>query len=391
MINDIITKQKCTGCSVCSAVCPTSCITMEVDKLGYLFPNTEASNCTECKKCIKVCPSLDETLLSVPKPRQIAIAAISKDNERWKESTSGGGFTAICETFGDDETIVYGAKFDGLKVIHDYVEGVGSISAFRRSKYVHSYVRPELYSEIKNFVESGRKVIFSGVSCQVAAVKKRLGKEYQNLLCIDIICMGSGSPTVFQSYIDELSALNKSKIKSYSFRNKRERLGRMEEYNVEVLYENNRKSSQRADLYNTSYLSALHTMEVCSNCKYQNKNRIGDITLADFKNRVMTFPDDKDIRTLSAIVFNTEKGQQLLAKLQEKMFCRDVDLSVIEKNVIPFGRNIKENTNRIKFINELGSKNVITLMKKYNNKRSFVMKIWGLLPEKLRYKIKTLK
>lgn len=47
----------------------------------------------------------------------------------------------------------------------------------------------------------GRNVLFSGTSCQVAGLRKYLGKDYDNLFCLDIVCHGVPSPQVWTEYL----------------------------------------------------------------------------------------------------------------------------------------------------------------------------------------------
>lgn len=46
----------CSGCGVCSAVCPTSALTMSWATNGVLRPSVDENSCTSCNFCLKVCP-----------------------------------------------------------------------------------------------------------------------------------------------------------------------------------------------------------------------------------------------------------------------------------------------------------------------------------------------
>lgn len=54
--------------------------------------------------------------------------------------------------------------------------------------------------------EKGRKVLFSGVSCQIAGLHRFLRKEYENLLTVDVICHGVPSPLVWRKYVEAIQA-----------------------------------------------------------------------------------------------------------------------------------------------------------------------------------------
>ena len=186
-------KSNCTGCAACYSVCPTHCISMDADEEGFLYPNASDA-CVHCGLCETVCPAI------LPKANnnyvQKAVAAVSKDYEIWKRSSSGGAFSEICRQWADDDTLIVGAAWDGLKVHHIGVYGFENIAPLCKSKYISSAIE-DSFIEIRNELRGGRKTIFCGCPCQVAGLKAFLGKDYNNLLTIDLICHGQGSPIVF--------------------------------------------------------------------------------------------------------------------------------------------------------------------------------------------------
>lgn len=55
----ISVRDKCTGCSVCSYVCPTKAIVMQRDNEGFQYPIIEESKCIKCSKCLHFCHTLE--------------------------------------------------------------------------------------------------------------------------------------------------------------------------------------------------------------------------------------------------------------------------------------------------------------------------------------------
>lgn len=49
-------KKDCMGCHACVSICPKSCVLMETDQEGFLYPVVNYNLCIKCKKCINVCP-----------------------------------------------------------------------------------------------------------------------------------------------------------------------------------------------------------------------------------------------------------------------------------------------------------------------------------------------
>ena len=173
-MKNVIDKKLCTGCTACYAACPNGGIKMIADKEGLLYPAI-TDTCISCDKCLKVCPRINKKA-SASNFNKRAYAATSKNSKIWRRSSSGGAFSEICKAFGDENTIVCGAAWDGLKVHHICVEGVENIMPLCKSKYVASSLE-NVFIEIKNHLGNDRKVIFCGTPCQVAGLKGFLNQN----------------------------------------------------------------------------------------------------------------------------------------------------------------------------------------------------------------------
>jgi len=54
--NNITNNSLCSGCGICSAVCPKDCIKTEENDIGELRPVVNENLCVDCGKCKTVCP-----------------------------------------------------------------------------------------------------------------------------------------------------------------------------------------------------------------------------------------------------------------------------------------------------------------------------------------------
>ena len=341
-------KKDCTGCTACMAVCPVNCISMKPDEQGFLYPEADLDACINCGQCEARCPMrhpgyvdpecgeckakdrFDGSLNTI----QHAAAAITKDNETWKLSASGGAFSEICRAVNrllcekKADVWVYGAAFEGLEVKH-CGKKIPEIQDFRKSKYVQSDMQ-NCFREIKELLGKEEKVIFSGTPCQVAGLRAYLGKAYENLFCIDLICHGVGSPAVFKRYLEE--AGRGDKVQRYTFRAKVKKYGNYHRYVSKIERESGKTEHVCMDNYHRLFLNQLCLRKSCGeNCPYRDVHRQGDVTIADFNNFSRLFPDICDDRGYSTIVINTAKGERLFEQLFEFMEIFPANVEDIKK------------------------------------------------------------
>lgn len=99
-----------------------------------------------------------------------------------------------------DGGYVCGAVFDDkFHVKHILSDAKEDILRMMGSKYAQSDVG-YCYREVKDVLEKGRKVLFSGCPCQVAGLRTFLGKEYPNLVLVELICHGFQRPYAANVY-----------------------------------------------------------------------------------------------------------------------------------------------------------------------------------------------
>ena len=113
-----------------------------------------------------------------------------KNSDIVSKSRSGGMFTAISDYVLSHNGVVYGCILDdNFNAIHVRATFSSSRGLMRGSKYVQSDLG-NCFSNIKEDLENGTYVLFSGTSCQVAGLKAFLIKQYTNLFCVDVVCHG---------------------------------------------------------------------------------------------------------------------------------------------------------------------------------------------------------
>lgn len=387
-----INNKVCTGCSACIAICPTRAISFIRNIEGFNTPIIDKVKCINCGKCKSVCCLEKNKIQGVTEGKQEANAAITLDNKLWKESSSGGAFSEICKAVNElakienNQVIFCGAVLEDKNVFHKCVEKLEEIDVFKKSKYVQSDLK-ECFLEIKKNLESEKYVVFSGVPCQIYGLRSFLGKKYERLFCIDLICHGVGSPEIFEQCLKNEEIKEKKKIKKYQFRYKDVKLGNIERYTSYYLFEDGTEKKIKYDNYNKLFLNQVCLRSSCGeNCKFRNIDRQGDITIADFNNKIKVFPEISDYRNYSTVVFNNIQGKKLKKTLEKNMKMYKCNVAKICMYNPLFYRTTNGNLNRDKFFKEYreGEK-IEKLVKKYGLKRSFGIDI---LFQYIPYKIK---
>lgn len=384
-------NNKCTGCQACKEICPKKGITMVEDKEGFLYPQKN-NNCVECELCKKVCPLNNE----IPKLNiiQEVYAGIYKDNQILNKSSSGGAFTAICNSFCDDNYVIFGAKFDkDFNVVHGYIKDIKEIDIFRKSKYVQSDVKNS-YTRAEQFLKSGKKVLFSGTPCQIAGLRSFLrNKAYENLLCVDVVCHGVPSAKVWGKYIKFVQEKYNSKIKSINFREKTYNNNKWNSKNIQIILENNKKILENniKNDYLRGYHNRLFYRLSCKECKFANPNRISDITIGDCWG-IDKVNNKLDVhRGVSLIVVNSKKGKDILNNLSNYMYLNKLDLNFAIQENETFRQPTKFHKNRDKFYKNIEKFNFSKLIKKYtkeNYKIIIKRKLAKIIPTKIKNYIK---
>lgn len=179
---------------------------MQPNEEGFLHPIIDYELCVECRVCEKVCPGLivrdnkNPHNDVVSQPRTFIIQ--HKDDAIRYQSTSGGAFTAIAEEVIRTGGVVFGAVMtEGMKVRHIFVDTLDGLALFRNSKYVQSEIG-ENYKLARSILNTDRRVCFSGTPCQIKGLKSYLGKEYDNLITVDVVCKSVPSPLIFSKYVE---------------------------------------------------------------------------------------------------------------------------------------------------------------------------------------------
>ena len=131
------------------------------------------------------------------------------------------------------------------------------------------------------------------------------------------------------------------------------------------------------------------------NCIYRTKNRLGDITIGDFKGLTKIFPNLIGCKkNYSTIVVNTKKGEKIIELLNINMQILECSIQDIEKYNPLFSRHTYFSEKRDDFF-EAYKKNRLEAIKSYtvpaNIYRRGVKYLFDILPVKLRKELHNIK
>lgn len=359
-------KEDCCGCWACENICPKHCIAMEKDTEGFLYPIVDTKLCIECGLCQKVCP-IKNTAKENCIHSQTGFLVQNKDEEIRKESTSGGAFTAIATWIIQQGGIVFGAAYDpqgSFKVMHRYAETKEELKIFRNSKYVQSEIG-NTFKEALNFLKQGRWVCFSGTPCQIEGLKNFLkNKEYDKLICVDVVCRGVPSPLVLEKYLNSQQKKIGGQFTNVLFRDKYYGY----HYSSFSIYNKDERKNYHKGVDTNAYLRAffhnLSDRPSCYHCHFKKRYRVSDLTLWDCFS-IEKFTKQMDGNGTTCVLAHSIKGKDLMNEIKNDIRIIDVDADKLVIGVREILHSIPQNPKRPDFFKDCNNMESIAFFNKW--------------------------
>lgn len=354
---------KCVGCTACASVCPKNVITIKRNSQGFQYPQVEnESVCVECGLCEKVCPVLN--FKKEEKFEQKGLIAQITDETIRRESASGGMFSAIALSVLKENGIVYGAAYnDDFEVCHIGVSDERDLWKLRNSKYVQSNL-VGVFKEVKQHLDSGKKVCFSGTPCQVEGLQTYLRKDYENLLLVDVVCHGVASPLIWEKYLETINKFSPNKIyfrwKHYGY--KYSTMSLFDKDNKEIYF-----AGVETDKMLRAYFSNNCDRDTCYDCLFKKRYRPSDFTIWDCFQPKFFNKDFDDDRGTSGVLLHSSKAQMQLEKIVN---LRLIKYQYVSADELTFGNNemidsVKRGALVEEFLNDAENMSGEALFKKY--------------------------
>lgn len=322
-------RSECCGCTACASVCPRGAIVMKADGMGFMYPSVNPDLCIGCGKCEQVCGFANAP--SLVSPMVDAVAMRHYDSAEVLTSRSGAAFVALSDVVLSRGGSVYGAAFDAdFSVHHRRAVTAAERDAFKGSKYVQSRMEGT-FGDVLADLRSGREVLFSGTSCQVAGLKAFIGDRKgadgrplsSRLVLVDVLCHGAPAPAVWKAYLGYRSARAGSAVTSADFRDKK-RWG-WKAHRETVGFADGSFVSSRS--FTDLFYKHIMLRPSCGECPFNSLQRVSDITLADFWGWEKTDPAlNADDLGYSLLLISSDKGLRLLEECRFVVAMRPVDI-----------------------------------------------------------------
>lgn len=291
----------------------------------------------------------------------VVYACYNKNIEKRRASSSGGIFVLVASKVINKNGVVYGVSMskDCYSAEYIAISNLKEISKLQGSKYLQAKVG-DTYRKVQLDLENGKIVLFTGTGCQINGLKLFLGKEYQNLICMDVVCHGVPSRKLWENYVKYQESIVKEKIIQVNFRSKE--IG-WKEFGLK---ENEKYIPKNEDAYMQMFLKNYSLRPSCYNCSAKNI-KMSDFSVADFWGVEEIEPELNDGLGCSLFFIRSEKGKEIFNELNDEINFKQISYKEAVKYNVAEYKSVSKPKERISFYIDLEKISFDELKKKYTD------------------------
>ena len=290
-------KEQCTGCGVCSAVCPRDAVTIKQDFMSC-YALIDETKCIRCHLCEQNCQVKHPLETRCP---QKWYQGWAENNMRRENGSSGGVAGSISAAFIRKGGVVASCTFSHGEFCFSMAEKEEDVSRFSGSKYVKS-TPGYIYKMVLSYLEKRVSVLFLALPCQVAAMKQFIPQKLQGkLYTADLICHGTPSTFLLNAFLKQYGT-TLSKIDHITFRKKNYYQVRTDSARI--------VRDRIIDRYMLAFLMGLSFTDNCYRFPYAKTERVSDLTLGDSWGSDLAYEERR--QGISLMLCQTDKGEELL-------------------------------------------------------------------------------
>ena len=294
----------------------------------------------------------------------IKFTAAAKDDALRAASSSGGVFSLLAESVLAADGVVYGVAMDAdmRSCAQNRVTHAHELPKLRGSKYLQADVG-ETYRSVKKDLDAGKQVLFTGVPCQIDALKLFLDREYPNLYCAEVLCHGTPSPLLWRTYVEYLEERHQTQIQSVRFRSKKtgwKKFGLAVDGTGFHQYQ-----SLSDDPFLVMFLRDYCLRPSCYDCRAKKLESAADLTLGDFWGIWKTAPELDDDKGTSLVMVQSDRGAELFERIRGSIICAEMPYTISVASNSAYCSSVGRPAERDAFFTDLQSISFHEMIRKY--------------------------
>ena len=221
------------------------------------------------------------------------------------------------------------------------------------------------YRLVKSFLKQGRYVCFSGTPCQIEGLINYLGKDYDNLILVDVVCRAVPSPLIFRKYVEYQEHKMAARVEKVRFRDKHYGY----KYStMNVITDRNQGKYHHgveSDPWLRAFFSNICNRPSCHECQFRNRYRKSDFTIWDCFN-VGRFSKELDNdKGATRVLVHTKKGETVFSEVCTDLIYVEVDPDAIVLTAKEMQESPKANKRRASFFKDAHRLDGTQLFEKY--------------------------